>query len=209
MGGTSKGRRPIERGTHHRRVGAKVPALLDVPELSPRRVECAAQLVEGDARVHVVDGVVVHAPGEPLVRRVGEHHPCSVPRVAVVVCRRVLRDKVPPQSRLAEEEGQQPEPHKPVPRGGRGQREERARDVRRALHPRRRDHASPRVRRHPRAFCSLSQRGAAAKVVERHRHLAAQQLVEVVAQAAVCARQLGVTRPHLRELVVLAVEPLE
>ena len=71
---TSKGRRPIERGPHHRRVGAEVPALLDVPELSPRRVECAAQLVEGDARVHVVDGVVVHAPGEPLVRRVGEHH---------------------------------------------------------------------------------------------------------------------------------------
>ena len=81
MPGISKGRRPIERGPHHRRVGAEVPALLDVPELSPRRVECAAQLVEGDARVHVVDGVVVHAPGEPLVRRVGEHHARSVPAV--------------------------------------------------------------------------------------------------------------------------------
>ena len=64
----------------------EVSSALHVLEASRRRGgERGGELVEGNARVHVVDRMIIHVPRQPFVRWMREHNAGRVPRILVVV----------------------------------------------------------------------------------------------------------------------------
>ena len=121
----------------------------------------------------------------------------------------MLGDKLAPEGGLSDEQRQQPEPRHPPPNARRGEAEGRAEDVDEGLNACGGDDASLGVERHPRALGTLAEDRAASKVVERRRHLTAEQLVGVAVQRAIGARKLRIAPVILRLLVVLAMKPTE
>ena len=103
--------------SEHCRVSMKISPALDMFETSFRGSKGISEFMEGDARVHMVNCMVVHVPGQPLVCRVRKHNTSSVPCISVVVGGCVLGNEVTPQGWLPHEEWEQPNIDQPPARG--------------------------------------------------------------------------------------------